>query len=68
MFKNGGLIKKKYNYSYSHKWNDVDRQMICKDKYMIYKDITFKDSDHSIFDCMRKMFMIYCKGKYQITK
>lgn len=49
-----GIDEKKKNYSYSHKWNDVDRQIIYKDKYMIYKHITFEDSDHSIFDCMRK--------------
>ena len=49
-----GIDEKKKNYSYSHKWNDVDRQIIYKDKYMIYKHITFEDFDHSIFDCMRK--------------
>ena len=53
-FQEWGIDEKKKNYSYSHKWNDVDRQIIYKDKYMIYKHITFEDSDHSIFDCMRK--------------
>lgn len=61
------LKKKKNNYSYSHKWNDVDRQIIYNDKYMIYKHISFKDSDHRIFDCMRKKCSWYIvKGNIRL--
>ena len=55
-------IDLKKSYSYRHKWNDVDRQMIYKDKYMIYKDISFKDSDHSVFDCTENCSWYIIRG------